>query len=495
MNIQAVKLVLLIITSILTLNFAEGATVENTVTMTVPGSLHEIIGNDAKSLVKLKIVGDMNPDDIYYIRDEMVMLDSLDIYNASVIDNDYGNSLPEYGFYRSNIKNIILPKSLECIRFGCFEECANLKSIVIPETVGMIDLNVFANSSIAYVQVKNPNPVDISWCTFIGSFNTNGLLVVPLGSKQDYENSLYWSDFFSIEESDELNYLEPTIGNISYEVANDFVKISGAKTDNSEPIDIIIPETIQIQDKNLSVSTMGCGALIDVRINEIFIPKTLETIFVTDEPKWISEANGKILSKAPFMRAKRIVVEEGNKNYYVHDNCLYSNDKMLISGYVQAPDGKSVENFDVVKGTEVIVGWSVYGDYYNIVLPASIKNIGPYSLQPHRSVVCYATTPPIIFEQPTDYYGNIVFDLYVPAGSEDLYRNAPVWCDFSSIHTIEDSKVEFIFSESSSAGNWKIYDIKGSFINYVTDMEDMESLPPAIYIITDGNISYKFFKR
>ncbi len=91
----------------------------------------------------------------------------------------------------------------------------------------------------------------------------------------------------------------------------------------------------------------------------------------------------------------------------------------------------------------------------------------------------YAATPPVCGDQALDDINKWNCRLYVPIGSESLYKEAPQWKDFFYIDGVE-SGIDTIFIDSKN-NDIEIFDING--IKLTTRLED---LPAGIYIVRQG---------
>lgn len=85
-----------------------------------------------------------------------------------------------------------------------------------------------------------------------------------------------------------------------------------------------------------------------------------------------------------------------------------------------------------------------------IVIPAKVTNIGLEAFY-NVSLECITCLNPI--PPKCEYLAFVSFNnctLYVPAGSEDAYRNDPIWGKFSSINPINSSSIDKIESDSNN---------------------------------------------
>ena len=68
------------------------------------------------------------------------------------------------GFKNCNITEIVLPSKLTTIYAGAFSGCKNLKSIVIPQSVNLIQYNAFINSGLKKAKFENT----VNWKKYSG---------------------------------------------------------------------------------------------------------------------------------------------------------------------------------------------------------------------------------------------------------------------------------------------------------------------------------------
>ena len=119
-------------------------------------------GKDYTKLQNLKITGEINAQDFYFMRDSMEMLQSLNLKEVIIRGyeqgiegggnmgtayphNDY--EMPDLAMQgKSSLLRLVLPDKLTKIRVGAFADCQNLTgSLVIPEGVVSIEEGAFCN--------------------------------------------------------------------------------------------------------------------------------------------------------------------------------------------------------------------------------------------------------------------------------------------------------------------------------------------------------------
>lgn len=98
----------------------------------------------ARNVVRLKVSGTVNSYDFMVMRNKMTSLRELDLTDAHVVYNPYehyqdchswNDSLPDYAFYRKELRVCKLPKSITYIGQYAFSECRKLTNMDIPEKV------------------------------------------------------------------------------------------------------------------------------------------------------------------------------------------------------------------------------------------------------------------------------------------------------------------------------------------------------------------------
>lgn len=145
----------------------------------------------------LTLTGDINANDIFYIRDNMPMLEQLDLSGVNIVavGSHPANTIPEAAFYKEvynkdgymlALKEVTLPSSCTAIGSNAFMYCKKLEKVVIGKNVRTINYNVFFGcSNLNQVYVNNPVPCFINWCVF-KNISNNSTLYVPAGTKEAY---------------------------------------------------------------------------------------------------------------------------------------------------------------------------------------------------------------------------------------------------------------------------------------------------------------------
>ena len=134
-------------------------------------------------LTNLKIRGTMNGWDILMIRTKMPKLHTLDLSEATILDNDGGqeyytgyhttaNTISPYCFYQmESLRKVMLPQKITSIGEYAFAECRNLQEVLyIPKTCTEICGNAFRESGLISIEI-NKGVKNIGWSAFESCYN------------------------------------------------------------------------------------------------------------------------------------------------------------------------------------------------------------------------------------------------------------------------------------------------------------------------------------
>lgn len=110
-----------------------------------------------------------------------------------------------YAFFRTGFERLILHEGLERIGGSAFQECSNLKSIVLPGTLSYIGDDAFLGcEQLDTVKVKFREPIELGsnvfWVYRPNTQRKKKVLLVPLGSKPAFEADEQWKRFQTILE-------------------------------------------------------------------------------------------------------------------------------------------------------------------------------------------------------------------------------------------------------------------------------------------------------
>ena len=178
-------------------------TISNVFTLSQAGELAELISDTQKSaLTEIKIIGDINADDILFIREMLGRdiggneilggnLQKVDLSETNIVEGGTTNYkteqdiIPNYMFeYCDKLTEIRLPSNIKSIGVNAFRACKNLKNIIIPNNVTSIGNDAFSYCSNLSTIVL-PNNLE-----YIGNyvFMNSGLKTITIPDNVEIES-------------------------------------------------------------------------------------------------------------------------------------------------------------------------------------------------------------------------------------------------------------------------------------------------------------------
>ncbi len=102
----------------------------------------------------------------------------------------------------TSLKEVNILSDISSLSQGTFYGCNALETVVLPETLTSLSAsNIFYDcSKIKSITSLNPTPPTCTTSTFNYVDTTNGMLYVPVGSKEAYAEATGWEDFLNIVE-------------------------------------------------------------------------------------------------------------------------------------------------------------------------------------------------------------------------------------------------------------------------------------------------------
>lgn len=232
------------------------------VSVDISDNVKKILNKAFSGCINLKTISGQNIEFIetgaFY---DCSSLESFNFPNLKTIDN--GDS--QWGTYRwgvfqncTSLKSVVLPQGLASIGTMGFMNCISLESIVIPASIISIgdkqnleQSSVFANcTSLKSITINSPEPIAIGETTFDAQTYINATLKTPVGAKNKYMEAANWKNFFKIEE--DANIKDDIISVVFNSIGNPFqlgyIEIDGKKyTDETTVIGAKKGETITLK--------------------------------------------------------------------------------------------------------------------------------------------------------------------------------------------------------------------------------------------------------
>ena len=218
-----------------------------------------------------------------------------------------------------------------------------------------------------------------------------------------------------------------------------------------------------------SVNTIGDYAFDGCGLTSLNIPKSVISIGFR-----AFSSNGYLTS---------ITVENGNPVYDSRNNCnaiIETSSNTLITGC----------GVTVIPQTVTVIGAAAFfnAPYHYVRIPASVISIGNKAFAGCwvRSVVCYATTPPIADAELFLNGSTSTYSVTVPNASIELYKNAVGWNFFHTFYGLGDvngdgklsiSDVTGIIDQLLSSDELPDYcDVNGDGVVNITDVTALISM-------------------
>ncbi len=426
------------------------------------GGLKEAIieaGKDYKTLKNLKITGEINAMDFFFMRDEMEMLQSLNLkevwikaWRNDTGDAQYGgvhneNQIPNSAFYlnsknsgKRSLNRIVLPDALKSIGPRAFYGCQNLTgSLIIPE--GVVDIQIGA---------------------FTGCRSLTGSLSLP--SSLRYIGTSYNGDTGEFDET--------------MDEGNDYY--NGTFSGCGFTCELIIPDNVEVirgyafdNCKNLYGSIKLPHKLRYLGLRAFFLCKNLTGSL--ELPQNVSNIPDECFTGCGFngtltlhdginsigMDAFKDCHFKGELNLpknlkVINDNvffgCDFSGELKLPKSLVTIGDRAFAYNWRLMGTLEFGEGLLTIGagafahcrSIEGLVFPESLENIryeasyyedggafqGCYGI---GSIVSKSTVPPYIQQGAFDGVAKDNFTVEVPESAVSQYQTAVGWCDFKRV--------------------------------------------------------------
>lgn len=437
-----------------------------------PGSLKAKILADGKNPAKiknLKVSGKINVGDFYFMRDEMEILQSINLKESQIIGAKWywrgyidgesrkeyfcteypatteeataqvqarypestietngrsgtsefpDNEIPEQAFYQKpTLVNFVFPEKVIKIGIDAFRETTLSGALIIPDDVVEIGVGVFEKTNITSLQLPTNLKV-IGSAAFKRCSSMAGSLILP-----ESLESIGSSAFESCSMLSGTLSLPSKLTEIPV-FCFDFCNFTG---------DLIIPDNIK---------SIGSYAFRDCKFNgqlilgsnitklesyafsscpfqgELFIPKAMQRI---DEYAFHSA------------KFSRIVFEEGSELVKIGGTAFSSNGR--LSEPVVLPEGLITIGGDA---------FAKCSSMPSIVIPSTVTTIGSRAFANcyyMSNMQCNATTPPVVGSGAFDGIGKENFTLEVPEQSVSLYQTANGWADFNRISAYYDFSI------------------------------------------------------
>lgn len=271
--------------------------IEKVVDLTGAGRLSDVLSNTPSSdISSLTVKGYINAEDLWFIRDNLKSLKTLDLSETKIVACDAFDPIEEYHVSGSKqledtlpmfalqglgqLATLKLPKDLKCIEDNSLIGLA-IERIEIPSAVQLIGLNVFSYcKNLQTVVCRMSQPPFINDCVFSGTkCPTSGVLYVPTGASETYNKTAVWQDFAQIIEDDNPPADNEVISyeGLKYRTHGKALYLIGYEQ-SQLPNDVIIPDVIPMNGYEYSVLGIDDKAMQNADMNSFTMSNSIVTI-------------------------------------------------------------------------------------------------------------------------------------------------------------------------------------------------------------------------
>ena len=406
-----------------------------------PGHLKDSITaakKDYREVQNLKITGELDINDFYFMRDSMEMLQALNLKEVIIKKGTYIN---EYGGYaegadlaipassfdnKLSLMRVVLPDKLERIEQSAFGNCRYLAgSLIIPEGVTYIGSNAFNECRSLTGSLSLPSTlIKIDGGDFsgnLGAFQNCGFvceLVLP--PNLEYIGMRCFSGcsglYGEIHLPSVLTYIgEEAFGCCKNLTGSLSIPQGVSEINNSAFRETGLNGTLQLHD---GIKAIGAAAFASTALKgELVLPKDL--VVISDDAFAYCDFSGELIIP---------------KGVYVIGNNAFKGNWRLM-GVLEFPENvqsigagafancRSIEGLVFPEGLENIRYEATFGDEGGAF--ANCYGIG--------SIVCKGTMPPYVQVGAFNGVAKDNFTLEVPESAVQQYQTAVGWSDFKRI--------------------------------------------------------------
>ena len=402
------------------------------VNVTTPGTLQaaiEAAGKNPAKIKNLKVTGQVNADDFYFMRDEMTILEAVNMKECRInaVGTHLADCIPEYAFSeRNSLIYFVFPEHLTRIGNSSFNNTNLAGPLVLPNDVTSIGNNAFYSTLIGSIQFPE-SLTEIGVRTFYSCQSLSGQLLLPDGLVSIGERA-----FAEIRNLGGYLHLPDNLESIG-EGAFTF---SGAFSG-----DLIIPEKLTRIPESLFLSTTFSGKLILSNVQEL-----------GRSSFWGCGFSGEL------------VIPEGVID--IPYGCFYGGrfTSVLFPSTIRTLGGSCFESCGtilepiIIPEGVVMVGERAFvscGNIPAITLPSTVQTLQGECFKDCfyvTSLTCNAIEPPTVLTGALDGIPKDNFAVEVPAQSVSRYQTESGWCDFKRITAHYDFSISRNLIQTLNAG-------------------------------------------
>ena len=392
------------------------------------GKLKETIlseGYQLESIKSLKVEGPINREDFYFMRDELSILQSVNLLDAFIEEDYYygypANSIPDNAFYgKKSLMKVMFPRVLDKIGRDAFAESSLRGDIVFPKGLTSIESGAFYNVLTLNGTVSLPSSLKVIDVAAFQNATVRGDLIIPDG--------------------------------VEIISANAFAGTAISR--------VSLPETLNVIGGS---AFLGCSNLV----GSIKIPNHVTKI------DWgcFNQTYASLLYGELLLNEGLLEIDD-----YAFHNCHFTG-ALVIPSTVRRVGGHAFlhnhftsislpESLTTIGEYAFMTDNTITGEGFELRIPDSITSIQQYSFYGLNissliignnveyigsgafsqclnigSIVCEAYQPPVLENGVFDGVAKDNVALEVPESSVELYQNAPGWSEFKRIVAHQDFSI------------------------------------------------------
>ncbi|WP_298763835.1 leucine-rich repeat domain-containing protein [uncultured Polaribacter sp.] len=176
--------------------------------------------------------------------------------------------------YRNRASSVTLPNTITTIKFRAFRDNNPLTSITLPASVATIEGEAFFEGGLNEIIALGSVPASISASSFGTRSNID--LTIPSGTENIY-NENGWTGFKTINGETPIGGTFTNNG-FTYRIASKNPNTVSLVNANNAAGSVTIPEIINFESKNFTVTAIGGNAFRDDPITALMLPNTIKVI-------------------------------------------------------------------------------------------------------------------------------------------------------------------------------------------------------------------------
>ena len=387
--------------------------------------------------------------------------------STTTISNDI-EGIADYGFiFVGGIEEIELPENIISIGYDSFQSCTDLKKVTLPKSLVSISDEAFLDcKKLEEVVVLNPVPVNIKDNVFytnayyeetgITDFTT-AILYVPYGSIQEYQSAAGWKNFSKIIE------IEPTSPLIAFP-DTEVKRICVKNWDTNGDGEISEAEAANVQSLGYAFGLSSITTFDELRyftglttIDEHAFDRcpNLQLVTIPSQVTSIGRAAFSACGELTTVNLPEglTTIEEMSFERCSGLKSITIPSKVTSIGRAAFSACSSLTSITLPEGLKSIpeLCFERCTGLKSINIPASVSNIGNNAFAQCNSLEEIVSDILDPYDIDASVFTNTTYasaKLIVPKGTQNKYRNALGWKNFSNIVESEPSDSPIIFADA-----------------------------------------------